>query len=183
MSDIPITEKLLLNAGGWQAMKPARELLKSGRVSEAKYEPPISRARARCSQGSIRNDKLSSLAAKRDSRIATRQSVGISLAAAAGSHGRRPSSDRANGLVAIRDSRIASCQMSFGTHPRHMRHRKSAGEELSARLRAWREKNDFSQSEAALRLQISKHTLQEWEQKRAKPRRLASVAIEKAIRG
>jgi len=31
LSDIPITEKLLLNAGGWQAMKPARELLKTGR--------------------------------------------------------------------------------------------------------------------------------------------------------
>jgi SNF2 family DNA or RNA helicase len=41
VSDIPITEKLLLNAGGWQAMKPARELLKSGRVSEPKYEPPL----------------------------------------------------------------------------------------------------------------------------------------------
>jgi superfamily II DNA or RNA helicase len=41
VSTIPITEKLLLNAGGWQAMKPARELLKSGRVSEAKYEPPL----------------------------------------------------------------------------------------------------------------------------------------------
>ncbi|MEY2489392.1 MAG: hypothetical protein QOC70_1334 [Verrucomicrobiota bacterium] len=41
MSAIPITEKLLLNAGGWQAMKPARELLKGGRVSEAKYEPPL----------------------------------------------------------------------------------------------------------------------------------------------
>ena len=41
MSSIPITEKLLLNAGGWQAMKPARDLLKSGRVSEAKYEPPM----------------------------------------------------------------------------------------------------------------------------------------------
>jgi len=32
VSAVPITEKLLLNAGGWQAMKPARELLKSGRV-------------------------------------------------------------------------------------------------------------------------------------------------------
>jgi len=31
LSDIAITEKLLLNAGGWQAMKPARELLKTGR--------------------------------------------------------------------------------------------------------------------------------------------------------
>jgi hypothetical protein len=41
VSAIPITEKLLLNAGGWQAMKPARELLKSGRVSEPKYEPPL----------------------------------------------------------------------------------------------------------------------------------------------
>jgi superfamily II DNA or RNA helicase len=41
VSDIPITEKLLLNAGGWQAMKPARELLKGGRVSEAKYEAPL----------------------------------------------------------------------------------------------------------------------------------------------
>ena len=41
VSSIPITEKLLLNAGGWQAMKPARELLKSGRVSEPKYEPPL----------------------------------------------------------------------------------------------------------------------------------------------
>jgi superfamily II DNA or RNA helicase len=41
VSTIPITEKLLFNAGGWQAMKPARELLKSGRVSEAKYEPPL----------------------------------------------------------------------------------------------------------------------------------------------
>ncbi|PYJ07521.1 MAG: hypothetical protein DMF06_15485, partial [Verrucomicrobia bacterium] len=41
MSAIPITEKLLFNAGGWQAVKPARELLKSGRVSEAKYDPPL----------------------------------------------------------------------------------------------------------------------------------------------
>jgi len=73
--------------------------------------------------------------------------------------------------------------MSFGTHPRHMRHRKSADEELSARLRAWREKNNFSQSEAALRLQISTRTLQEWEQGRAEPRGLASAAIRKAIRG
>jgi len=32
---VPITEKLLLDAGGWQAMKPARDLLKGGRVSEA----------------------------------------------------------------------------------------------------------------------------------------------------
>jgi hypothetical protein len=41
VSAIQITEKLLLKAGGWQAMKPARELLKGGRVSDAKYEPPL----------------------------------------------------------------------------------------------------------------------------------------------
>ena len=72
--------------------------------------------------------------------------------------------------------------MSFGTLPRQMRHRKSETEKLSVRLRAWREKNDLSQSEAALRLQISKRTLQEWEQERAEPRGLASAAIGKAIR-
>lgn len=37
---IALTEKLLLTAGGWQAMKAARELLKADRVSEAHYEPP-----------------------------------------------------------------------------------------------------------------------------------------------
>jgi len=41
VSAVPINEKLLFNAGGWQAMKPARELIKAGRVSEAKYEPPL----------------------------------------------------------------------------------------------------------------------------------------------
>ena len=50
------------------------------------------------------------------------------------------------------------------------------------RLRAWRERNDLSQSEAPLKLQISKRTLQEWEQHRAAPRGLARTAIEKAIR-
>ena len=38
---IPITEKLLSGAGGWQAMKAGRELLKAGRVTGASYEPPL----------------------------------------------------------------------------------------------------------------------------------------------
>jgi superfamily II DNA or RNA helicase len=38
---ITITEKLLSSAGGWQAMKVARELVKAGRVSTVTYEPPI----------------------------------------------------------------------------------------------------------------------------------------------
>ena len=43
-------------------------------------------------------------------------------------------------------------------------------------------RNNLSQSEAALKLQISKRTLQEWEQDRAAPRGFARTAIEKAIR-
>ncbi len=37
----PITQKLLVNAGGWPAMKNAQALQKAGRVSEAKYEAPV----------------------------------------------------------------------------------------------------------------------------------------------
>ncbi len=48
---------------------------------------------------------------------------------------------------------------------------------LSDLLYSWRKKNDFSQSEAALRLQVSPRTLQEWEQGRAQPTHLALQAI------
>jgi DNA-binding transcriptional regulator YiaG len=51
--------------------------------------------------------------------------------------------------------------------------RKSLGE----RLCDWREANDLSQSEAAMKLKISKRTLQEWEQGRAEPRHLAMEAV------
>lgn len=37
---IPLTEKLLADAGGWQAMKEARQLFAAGRVRDARYEPP-----------------------------------------------------------------------------------------------------------------------------------------------
>jgi len=83
-------------------------------------------------------------------------------------------------LDAIRDSRIAS-QMAFGTLPGHVRHQRFAAGAFPRRLRAWRERNNLSQSEAALKLQISKRTLQEWEQGRAAPRGFARTAIEKAI--
>src|SRR5213596_2568019 len=56
---------------------------------------------------------------------------------------------------------------------------------LLSRLRvacAWREGKNLSQSEAALKLQISKRTLQEWEQDRSAPRGFARTAIEKMIR-
>jgi len=53
---------------------------------------------------------------------------------------------------------------------------------LSERLYQWRKKNDFSQGEAALNLQISTRTLQEWEQGRARPRHLAMQAIKASIK-
>lgn len=62
------------------------------------------------------------------------------------------------------------------------RARRLAPDDLAERLYAWRLKNNFSQSEAALKLHISTRTLQEWEQRRAEPRGLARVAIEAAIR-
>src|SRR3954468_10471612 len=40
-SQIPLTEKLLINAGGWPAMKAARDVVKAGGVTEASYEPPL----------------------------------------------------------------------------------------------------------------------------------------------
>ena len=72
--------------------------------------------------------------------------------------------------------------MAFGTLRDHVRHQRFAAGAFPRRLRAWREPNNLSQSEAALKLQISKRTLQEWEQDRAAPRGLARTAIEKAIR-
>ena len=51
------------------------------------------------------------------------------------------------------------------------------------RLYDWRERNDFSQTEAAMKLQVSPRTFQEWEQSRARPRHLALVAINKIIGG
>src|SRR3954471_19317411 len=40
-TSIPLTEKLLINAGGWPAMKAARDIVKAERVTEARYEPPL----------------------------------------------------------------------------------------------------------------------------------------------
>jgi len=72
--------------------------------------------------------------------------------------------------------------MAFGTRSHHTRQQRRAAQSFPRRLRAWRERQNLSQSEAALKLQISKRTLQEWEQDRAAPRGFARTAVEKAIR-
>ena len=51
---IAITEKLLSGAGGWEAMKAARELLKAGCVSAATYEPPLLAGQVREGQKTYR---------------------------------------------------------------------------------------------------------------------------------
>jgi hypothetical protein len=47
MADIVITERLLMDAGGWQAMKHARALFQMGRVTAAEYRPPLLQGRVR----------------------------------------------------------------------------------------------------------------------------------------
>lgn len=44
---IPLTERLLADAGGWQVMKQARGLHDLGRVTSASYEPPLLHGRVR----------------------------------------------------------------------------------------------------------------------------------------
>ena len=73
--------------------------------------------------------------------------------------------------------------MAYGTRSIHIAHQKAADDTFPARLRAWRKRENLSQSEAALRLNISKRTLQEWEQDRATPHGLARAAVEKGMRG
>ncbi|MBV9491777.1 MAG: SNF2 helicase associated domain-containing protein [Verrucomicrobia bacterium] len=48
MAEIVITERLLMDAGGWQAMKHARALVQMGRVIAVQYRPPVL-------QGSVRD--------------------------------------------------------------------------------------------------------------------------------
>ena len=73
--------------------------------------------------------------------------------------------------------------MSYGTRGKVRRSRSTVGVfNFGDELRVWRRKHNLSQSEAALKLQISKRTLQEWEQDRAEPEGLARVAIQKIVR-
>ena len=51
---VELTEKLLMDAGGWEAMKEARSLYDAGRVLEAAYEPPALTGLVRGAEGNIR---------------------------------------------------------------------------------------------------------------------------------
>src|SRR5690349_23540108 len=95
---------------------------------------------------------------------------------------------QANG---IRESRIgtllellilqnSSCRREERRRQRGRR-RRTRPTRLREQLRTWRWKHDLSQSEAGLKLQISRRTLQEWEQGRATPRGLALVSLRQVI--
>jgi DNA-binding transcriptional regulator YiaG len=58
--------------------------------------------------------------------------------------------------------------------------RRSKGD-IARALSDWRKRNKLSQSEAALKLKISRRTFQEWEQGRATPRHLALDALRAKI--
>jgi DNA-binding transcriptional regulator YiaG len=73
-----------------------------------------------------------------------------------------------------------SCRLRPST--RRKARRSSAPVPLSERLYQWRKRNNFSQSEAALKLRMSTRTLQEWEQGRAQPPHLALDAVNALIK-
>jgi superfamily II DNA or RNA helicase len=52
---VPITERFLSDAGGWQALKQARSLHEMGRVLEVKYEPPLLQGRVREGEGEVKS--------------------------------------------------------------------------------------------------------------------------------
>jgi hypothetical protein len=47
MSSIQITERFLMDTGGWQALKHAKALVQMGRVVSFNYAPPILRGLVR----------------------------------------------------------------------------------------------------------------------------------------
>src|ERR1043165_8177342 len=52
---VPITERFLSDAGGWQALKQARVLHQMGRVLQATYEPPLLQGRVKEGESEFRS--------------------------------------------------------------------------------------------------------------------------------
>ena len=51
---LELTEKILMDAGGWEAMKEARAIYEAGKVTEASYEPPVLAGRVRGADAEFR---------------------------------------------------------------------------------------------------------------------------------
>jgi len=51
---VELTEKILMEAGAWEAMKEARAIYDAGKVIEASYEPPVLAGRVRAADGEFR---------------------------------------------------------------------------------------------------------------------------------
>jgi putative transcriptional regulator len=124
----------------------------------------------------------------RDSRIACSKRERQTFIEHYRQNNRRDAGFQVNG---IRDSRIKTSlellimQNSSWRRDEGRRQRNQAKRtrptKLREQLRAWRRKHGLSQSEAGLKLQISRRTLQEWEQGRAMPRGLALIALRQVL--
>ncbi len=55
MSELELTEKLLAEMGGWEAMKTARALLANGRVLSGNWAPPVLKGVIQAESGSLRS--------------------------------------------------------------------------------------------------------------------------------
>ena len=51
---VELTEKILMEAGGWEAMKEARAMYEAGKVIEAAYVPPVLAGRVRGADSEFR---------------------------------------------------------------------------------------------------------------------------------
>lgn len=68
---VALTQELLIDAGGWQAMREARALHESGRVAEAVYDPPLLRGRVgevRCGLRILSKTEMENLCSCLESR-------------------------------------------------------------------------------------------------------------------
>jgi DNA-binding transcriptional regulator YiaG len=78
-------------------------------------------------------------------------------------------------------SPVWQCSKKIFSMARIRKSRPRRGSEIGLALRAWRKRNRLSQSQAALKLKVSRRTLQEWEQGRATPRHLALETLREKI--
>ncbi len=71
---VPITERFLSDAGGWQALKQARSLHEMGRVLEVSYDPPLLQGRVREGESELKSGLRILSASKVENLCTCRQS-------------------------------------------------------------------------------------------------------------
>ncbi|HEY3899075.1 MAG TPA: DEAD/DEAH box helicase [Chthoniobacter sp.] len=148
---IPITERFLSDAGGWQALKQARAIHQMGRVLEAKYEPPLLEGRVREGAQEYRTglnilsaSNVENLCTCREARLrgvicAHALAVGLEIIkprAAEISKGAAGSPSMGQGFDSSRSSGSASASRPAGERPKFHLHVEGSLNYLTARLDA-----------------------------------------------